>query len=90
VSGASVRRSVLFFDVHVNAYSRLEDSVILPNARIGERVSLRRVIVDRGCIIPDGLEVGFDAEQDSKRFYVSEKGVTLITPDMLNQSRYPT
>ncbi len=90
VSGASVRRSVLFFDVHVNAYSRVEDSVILPNARIGERVALKRVIVDRGCIIPDGLEVGFDVEQDRKRFYVSEKGITLITPDMLNQSRYPT
>ncbi|MHB8354379.1 MAG: GlgC family sugar phosphate nucleotidyltransferase [Burkholderiales bacterium] len=39
--------------------------------------------------MPDGLEVGFDAEQDRKRFYVTEKGVTLITPDMLNQSRYP-
>ncbi len=90
ISGGTVRRSVLFFDVHVNSYSKVEDSVILPNARIGERVVLKRVIVDRGCIIPDGLEVGIDPEQDRKRFYVSENGITLVTPDMLNQSRYPT
>ncbi|MDE1942033.1 MAG: glucose-1-phosphate adenylyltransferase [Betaproteobacteria bacterium] len=90
VSGAKVKRSVLFFDVHVNARSMVEDSVILPNVRIGENVALRRVIVDRACVIPSGLKVGFNPEEDRKRFYVSEKGVTLITPDMLNQSRYPT
>ncbi|MDE2259885.1 MAG: glucose-1-phosphate adenylyltransferase [Betaproteobacteria bacterium] len=91
VSGASVCRSVLFFDVHVNSYSTVEDSVIFPNVRIGERVFLKRVIVDRGCVIPDGMEVGLNPDNDRKRFHVSEKsGVTLITPDMLGQSRYPT
>ncbi|MDE1980766.1 MAG: glucose-1-phosphate adenylyltransferase [Betaproteobacteria bacterium] len=90
VSGGKVKRSVLFFDVHVNARSMVEDSVILPNVRIGENVALRRVIVDRACVIPNGLKVGFNPEEDRKRFYVSEGGVTLITPDMLNQSRYPT
>ena len=90
VSGAIVRRTVLFFDVHVNARSVVEDSVILPNVRIGQNAALRRVIVDRACVIPDGLRVGFDPDEDRKRFYVSEKGVTLITPDMLDQSRYPT
>ena len=90
VSGAIVRRSVLFFDVHVNARSVVEDSVILPNVRIGQNAALRRVIVDRACVIPDGLRVGFDPDEDRKRFYVSEKGVTLVTPDMLDQSRYPT
>ena len=80
-----------FFDVHVNSYSTVEDSVILPNVRIGERVFLKRVIVDRGCVIPDGMEVGLNPDTDRKRFHVSEKsGVTLITPDMLGQSRYPT
>lgn len=90
ISGATVRRSVLFFDVHVNVFSTVEDSVILPNVRIGENVSLRRVIVDRGCIIPDGLRVGFVPEEDRKRFCVSANGIALITPDMLNQSRYPS
>jgi glucose-1-phosphate adenylyltransferase len=85
ISGATVRRSVLFSDVRVNAYSEVTDSVVLPKADIGRYVKLNRVVVDKGCRIPDGLEVGFDRKKDAERFYVSENGVTLITPEMLGQ-----
>ena len=85
VSGATVRRSVLFSNVRVNAYSEVTDSVILPNVDIGRYAHLNRVVVDKGCRIPDGLEVGFDRVKDAERFYVTEKGVTLITPEMLGQ-----
>jgi glucose-1-phosphate adenylyltransferase len=90
ISGGTVRRSVVFYDVHVNSRSVVEDSVVMPNVRIGENVRLRRVIVDRGCHIPNGMTVGFDPDKDRKSFYVSEGGITLITPDMLGQSRYPS
>ena len=86
ISGASVFRSVLFSDVRVESYSRVEDSVVLPKVTIGENVILKRVIVDRGCDIPDGLQVGLNPDEDRKRFYVSEKGIVLITPEMLGQS----
>jgi len=85
ISGATVKHSILFSDVHVDCYSRIEDSVILPNVRIGENVVLKRVILDRGCEIPNGFQAGLDPEEDRKRFYVSEKGITLITPEMLGQ-----
>jgi len=85
ISGASVRRSVLFSDVRVNCFSQVEDSVILPRVTIGENVVLKRVIVDKGCTLPNGLQVGADPEQDRARFYVSEKGITVITADMLGQ-----
>ena len=85
ISGATVKRSVLFSDVRVNAYSEVTDSVILPKADIGRYVKLNRVVVDKGCHIPDGMEVGFDRQKDAERFYVSENGVTLITPEMLGQ-----
>jgi glucose-1-phosphate adenylyltransferase len=48
-------------------------------------VRLRRVVVDKNCIIPPGLVAGFDPLEDQKRFYVTENGVTLITPEMLGQ-----
>ncbi len=86
VSGASVHRSVLFSDVRVDCFSRVEDSVILPKVVIGEKVMLKRVVVDRGCMIPNGMRAGFNAEEDRKHFYVSEKGIALITPEMLGQS----
>jgi glucose-1-phosphate adenylyltransferase len=86
ISGAAVRRSVLFSDVYVNCGSQIEDSVILPKVTVGENVILKRVIVDRGCEIPDGLQVGLNPEEDRKRFYISEKGIVLITPEMLGQN----
>jgi len=86
ISGSCVRRSVLFSDVRVNSYGSIEDSVILPKVNLGRYVKLRRVVVDKGCEIPDGMEIGFNAEEDRKRFYVSEKGVTLVTPEMLGQN----
>ena len=85
ISGARVARSVLFSDVRVNSYSNVEDAVILPKVDIGRYVTLKRVIVDKGTRIPDGMEIGVDPEQDRKQFYVSEKGITLVTADMLGQ-----
>jgi glucose-1-phosphate adenylyltransferase len=85
VSGAKVRRSVLFSAVRVHSYATVEDSVILPNVDIGRNAVLKRVIVDRQCRIPEGLEAGVDPEEDSKRFFVTPGGITLITPEMLGQ-----
>ena len=63
----------------------LEDWVLLPKVNVGRHVTLKRVIVDKSCKIPDGLEVGIDPVEDRKRFHVSPNGVTLITPEMLGQ-----
>jgi glucose-1-phosphate adenylyltransferase len=85
ISGSVVRRSLLFSNVQVRSYSSIEDSVILPNVDIGRYVRLRRVVVDKSCVIPPGMTAGFDPEEDRRRFHVTETGVTLITPEMLGQ-----
>jgi glucose-1-phosphate adenylyltransferase len=91
VSGATVRRSVLFSNVRVSEGSLVEDSVVLPNARIGRDVSLRRAVVDKRCRLPDGFSAGFDAASDRARgFHVTERGVTLITPEMIGQKHHST
>lgn len=83
ISGATVRRSVLSTQVRVNSYSTVEDSVVLPRVDVGRRARLRKVVVDRGCEIPEGLVVGEDAEADAERFHRTEAGVTVITQSML-------
>jgi glucose-1-phosphate adenylyltransferase len=83
ISGSTVRRSLLFSNVRVHSYCQIEDAVILPDVEIGRGAKLRRVVVDNGTRIPAGLEVGCDREADARRFFVSEKGVTVITNDML-------
>jgi glucose-1-phosphate adenylyltransferase len=85
ISGAVVRQSVLFSNVHVREGAYLEQAVVLPDVRVGKGVMLKKVVIDRGCIIPDGMSIGIDHEEDLKRFFVSERGVTLVTPEMLGQ-----
>jgi len=86
ISGSTVRRSLLFTNVHVDSGSIVEDSAILPNTRIGRNVRLSRVIVDKQCVLADGMSVGFDHDEDRRRFNVTDSGVTLVTPDMLGQN----
>ena len=83
VSGAEVRRSILFHSSRVGEGSRVEDSVVLPDAQIGRDVWLKRVIVDKRCVLPDGLRIGFDAASDRKSYYVTERGIVLVAPEML-------
>jgi glucose-1-phosphate adenylyltransferase len=85
ISGSVVRRSVLFSSVHVSNYCDVEDSVILPNVEMGNNVTLRRVIVDKFCRLPDGLKAGVDPDADRKRFHVTDRGVTVIVPERLGQ-----
>ena len=83
ISGSNINRSVLFSNVRVHSFSSIEDSVILPQVEIGRNVKLKRVVIDKGAVIPDGMKIGFDLELDRKRFHVSEKGITLVTAAML-------
>ena len=85
VSGATVRHSLLFSDVCVHSYSELEDCVVLPDVDIGERCRLSKVVVDKGCRIPDGTVIGEDPQADARRYYVSPNGVVVVTPEMFGQ-----
>ncbi len=86
VSGTTVRRSLLSTNVRIDDAECVEDSVLLPNVQVGEGAVLRRVVVDKYCRIPPRLVVGVDADVDRRRFHVTDRGVTLITPAMLGQS----
>lgn len=85
VSGASVRRSLLFTNVHVHSYVKLEGAVLLPSVDVARNARLTNVIVDRGVRIPKGLVVGEDPELDAQRFRRTEQGVVLITQPMLDR-----
>lgn len=88
ISGSCVTSSVLFSDVRVHSYCDIQGSVILPKVTVNRNVVLKNVVVDRGCVIPEGMQIGVDLALDAKRFYVSEKGIVLVTPDMLGQDLY--
>jgi glucose-1-phosphate adenylyltransferase len=85
VSGAAVIRSLLFTKVVVEQGSIVEDSVVLPCVTIGSNVRLRRAVVDKFCVLPDGFTAGHDRAEDEARFHVTAGGVVLITPESLGQ-----
>ena len=85
ILSGSVHNSLLFSNCRVHSYTQIQGAVLLPEVQVGRNARLTKVVVDRGCRIPDGLVVGEDPDDDARRFYRSEGGVTLITPRMLEK-----
>jgi glucose-1-phosphate adenylyltransferase len=85
ISGAQVDMSLLFTGVHAHSYGHLTHAVVLPYAQIGQHARLTRVVVDRGVVIPDGLVVGEDPDEDARHFRRTEKGICLITQSMIDR-----
>jgi glucose-1-phosphate adenylyltransferase len=71
--------------VRVHSFCEIEDTVIFPRVDVGRRSKIKRAVIDRGCQIPQGTRIGYDLEQDRERFHVSDKGIVLVTPEMLGQ-----
>jgi glucose-1-phosphate adenylyltransferase len=85
ISGSSLKRSLIFTGVRANSYSNLEEAVVLPDCTIGRNANLKRVVLDRGVNIPEGLIVGDDAAEDARRFRRTESGICLITQPMIDR-----
>jgi glucose-1-phosphate adenylyltransferase len=86
ISGATLVNSLLFSNVRVHSYSTVTDTVVLPEVVINRHCQISRAIIDRGCVLPEGTIIGEDREADARRFRVTPKGITLVTPEMLGQT----
>jgi glucose-1-phosphate adenylyltransferase len=78
ISGGRVEKCVLSYDVRVNSYSEVQDSIIFNHVNIGRRCRIRRAIVDRHVNLPEGTVIGYDLEADRARYTVSENGVVVV------------
>jgi len=86
ISGSHLKKTLLFSDVRIHSYSQIEETVILPEVVVNRHCKIRRAIIDRGCDIPEGTVIGYDAEQDKANgFRISSKGIVLVTRGMLGQ-----
>ena len=85
ITGSTVRHSVLFSNVRIHSFSEVEDSVVLPDVEIRRGCRIKRCVIDKGARIPENTVIGENAVEDAKRFYVSENGIALVTPEMLGQ-----
>jgi glucose-1-phosphate adenylyltransferase len=83
VAGSCIRCAVLFSNVRVASSCSITDAVIMPDAQLGRGCRLSKVVIDRGCALPEGTVIGEDPEFDGKRFYRTDTGVVLVTKEML-------
>ena len=78
ISGGRVTKSILSPGVRVNSYAEVDESILFHNVVIGMRAKVKKAIIDKGVRIPNGMKIGYDLENDRKKFYVSEEGVVVI------------
>ena len=83
ISGSVVVNSVLFPRVRVNSFCNIDSAVLLPDVVVGRSCRLRRCVIDRACVLPEGMVIGENPDEDSRRFYRSEEGIVLVTRAML-------
>lgn len=84
VSGSDLTHAVLFSSVRVHSDCSIRESVILPGCSIGRGCRLTKVVLDRGCELPDGMVIGEDPQLDAQRFARTDNGVVLVTQCMLD------
>jgi len=78
VTDATIRRSVIGRNVHIEHGAEIDECVILDGARIGSKARLRRVIADRYNLIPQSAEMGFQPEVDRKKYQTTKSGLVIL------------
>jgi glucose-1-phosphate adenylyltransferase len=86
ISGGRVERSILSPDVRVNSYSLVQDSILFAGVEVGRHAKIRRAIIDKGTKVPPGFTIGYDLEEDTKRFTVTDSGLVVIPKGELIQA----
>jgi glucose-1-phosphate adenylyltransferase len=85
ISGAEVVESLLFNNVRVSERSYIEKSLLFPDVRVGPGCVIKKAIIDTGGVVPPNTQIGVNLQEDARRFYVTEKGVLLVTREMLDK-----
>lgn len=78
VSGGRVQRSILSPNVRINSFSEVYDSILMESVQVGRHAKIKRAIIDKDVSIPQGSIIGFNLEEDKKRFFVSESGIVVV------------
>jgi len=78
VSGGMARRSVLSFNVRINSYSYVEESILMDGCSIGRHSRIRRAIIEKNVFLPDHTVIGYDLEEDAKRYRVTPWGIVVV------------
>jgi glucose-1-phosphate adenylyltransferase len=54
----------------------------MEGVRIGRNVRIRKAIIDKSVKIPDNMNIGYNREEDSKHFTVTDSGIVVVRKEM--------
>jgi len=78
VSGGRLQRSIVSPNVRINSYSQVYDSILMEGVNVGRYAKIKRAIIDKDVNIPKGVVIGYDLEEDKKKFHVTESGIVVV------------
>ncbi len=78
ISGGKVVRSLLSPNVRVHSYSHVEESILFNNVSVGRHAKIKKALIDKNVIIPENYEIGYNAEEDKKKFFVTPSGIVVV------------
>ncbi|MCM8770724.1 MAG: glucose-1-phosphate adenylyltransferase [Candidatus Omnitrophica bacterium] len=78
ISGGKVQRSILSPNVRINSFSEVYDSILMEGVNVGRYAKIKRAIIDKDVDIPSGAVIGYDLEEDKKKFLVTESGIVVV------------
>jgi glucose-1-phosphate adenylyltransferase len=78
ISGGNVKRSILSPNVTVHSFAEIEDSILLEGVDVGRNAKIRKTIIDKEVQIPPGMEIGYNLDEDAKRFTVTASGIVVV------------
>ena len=81
ISGGVVKNSVISPDVRVNSYSEVDQCILFSHVSVGRHCRVRKAIIDRDVHLPEGTTIGYDAEADRQRYFVTDSGIAVVTRD---------
>lgn len=89
VDGASLDHAMLRRSVLVEPQASLEHCIIMERSRIGRGAQVRKCIIDQDNDVPPGEKIGFDLEQDRRRFHVTDSGIVVVPAGHFPPRRAP-
>ncbi|MDD5669229.1 MAG: glucose-1-phosphate adenylyltransferase [Candidatus Omnitrophica bacterium] len=78
ISGGQVKRSILSPNVRINSFAQIHESILLEGVNVGRYAKIQKTIIDKDVQIPEGTVIGYDHDDDKKRFHITESGIVVV------------
>jgi len=80
ISGGIVQDSVVGPEVFIDSGAAVINSLIMDRVYIGKNCKINMAIIDKDVDVPAGTVIGYDSEEDKKRFHVDPGSNIIVIP----------